>query len=130
MHTVNPRCKRRFPHPKVENLLFGTLDAILLLPSFLSTRTISAARPNRHSAQNGISGCSNWLVHVCLPAQQLLPLKTKHHQTHFPQSSKMPYYPFGRLTSYERHVNMDTRPALLGCRTLLNTPRMFAEKRK
>lgn len=106
------------------------LDAIFLLPVFLSTRTISAARPNRHSAQNGISGSSNWLVHVCLPTQQLLPLKTKHHQTRFPQSSKTPYYHFGRLTSYERHVSMDTRPARLGCRTLLNTPRMFAEKRK
>lgn len=106
------------------------LDAILLLPSFLSTRTISAARPNRHSAQNGISGSSNWLVHVCLPTLQLLPLKTKHHQTRFPQSSKTPYCHSGRLTSYERHVSMDTRPAHLGCRTLLNTPRMFAEMRK
>lgn len=53
-----------------------------------STRTISAARPIRHSAQNGISGSSNWFVHVCLPTQQLSPLQTKHHQTRFPQSSK------------------------------------------
>lgn len=31
-------------------------------------------------------------------------------------------------TSYERHVSMDTRPARLGCRTLLNTPRMFGRE--
>lgn len=70
-----------------------------------SITTTSAAGTNRRSLGDGISGSSNWFVHMYLSTQQLFLLKTKHRQTCFPSIARA-----------EKHTAASKRAALLSFR--------------